>query len=296
MTPLAYVIFTALILTFIAILPLFRDSSKKPYQPDNLSRQIYIDQLDQLEIEVEQGQLQVEAAESAKAEIARRLLATTSVKSRQEAADKNGKFTAVYLATAMPTAAFGLYLTLGAPHIISKDQGHHKNISKQSIETEQLVKKLADKLRKQPDDSLAWSTYARALFFLRDYASSAKAWEKTLSLDPDNPEFYAKYAEALILYDEGSVKQAARQALSKALALDSGQPLARYYAGLAASQAGDLDIALRTWISLLAEANPSAPWRQALETRIKEVANKAGIPQERLREMLNRPRETIKNK
>ena len=83
--------FTALILTFIAILPLFRDSSKKPYQPDNLSRQIYIDQLDQVEIEVEQGQLQVEAAESAKAEIARRLLATTSVKSRQEAADKNGK-------------------------------------------------------------------------------------------------------------------------------------------------------------------------------------------------------------
>ena len=286
--------FIAIILTFIAIVPLFRDSSKKLYQRDNFSHQIYIDQLDQLEIEVAQGQIHVEAAESAKAEIARRLLTTTSVKSRQEAAEKSGKFTAFYLATAIPTAALGLYLTLGAPHITSNDRGHYKSVSKQSIETEQMVKKLAEKLETQPDDPLNWSTYARALFLLKDYASSAKAWEKTLSLDPDNSEFHAKYAEALILYDKGSVKQAARQALSKALALDSGQPLARYYAGLAASQAGDLDIALRVWISLLAEADPSAPWRQALETQIKQVANKAGIPLERLRKILNRPREAIK--
>lgn len=284
----------ALILTFIVIIPLFRDSSKKLSQRDNFSRQIYINQLDQLEIEVEQGQLQVEAAESARAEIARRLLATTNVKSRQEGAEKSGKFTAFYLATAIPTAALGLYLTLGAPHIISKDQGHYKNIAKQSIEIEQLVNKLAEKLEKQPDDPLAWSTYAQALFLLKDYANSAEAWEKTLSLDPDNPESYAKYAEALILHDKGSVKQAARQALGKALALDSGQPLARYYAGLAASQAGDLDVALRVWISLLAETKPNAPWRQALETQIKQVANKAGIPQESLREMLSRPREAIK--
>lgn len=284
----------ALILTFIVIIPLFREGSKKLSQRDNFSRQIYIDQLDQLEIEVEQGQLQVEAAESARAEIARRLLATTNVKSRQEGAEKSGKFTAFYLATAIPTAALGLYLTLGAPHIISKDQGHYKNIAKQSIEIEQLVNKLAEKLEKQPDDPLAWSTYAQALFLLKDYANSAEAWEKTLSLDPENPESYAKYAEALILHDKGSVKQAARQALGKALALDSGQPLARYYAGLAASQAGDLDVALRVWISLLAETKPNAPGRQALETQIKQVANRAGIPQESLREMLSRPREAIK--
>ena len=284
----------ALILTFIVIIPLFRDSSKKLSQRDNFSRQIYIDQLDQLEIEVEQGQLQVEAAESARAEIARRLLATTNVKSRQEGAEKSGKFTAFYLATAIPTAALGLYLTLGAPHIISKDQGHYKNIAKQSIEIEQLVNKLAEKLEKQPDDQRAWNTYAQALFLLKDYANSAKAWEKTLSLDPGNPESYAKYAEALILHDKGSVKQTARQALGKALALDSSQPLARYYAGLAASQAGDLDVALRVWISLLAETKPNAPWRQALETQIKQVANRAGIPQESLREMLSRPREAIK--
>ena len=284
----------ALILTFIVIIPLFRDNSKNLSQRDNFSRQIYINQLDQLEIEVEQGQLQVEAAESARAEIARRLLATTNVKSRQEGAEKSGKFTAFYLATAIPTAALGLYLTLGAPHIISKDQGHYKNIAKQSIEIEQLVNKLAEKLEKQPDDPLAWSTYAQALFLLKDYANSAEAWEKTLSLDPDNPESYAKYAEALILHDKGSVKQAARQALGKALALDSGQPLARYYAGLAASQAGDLDVALRVWISLLAETKPTAPWRQALETQIKQAANKTGIPQESLREMLSRPREAIK--
>ena len=284
----------ALILTFIVIIPLFREGSKKLSQRDNFSRQIYIDQLDQLEIEVEQGQLQVEAAESARAEIARRLLATTNVKSRQEGAEKSGKFTAFYLATAIPTAALGLYLTLGAPHIISKNQGHYKNIAKQSIEIEQLVNKLAEKLEKQPDDPLAWGTYAQALFLRKDYANSAKAWEKTLSLDPDNPESYAKYAEALILHDKGSVKQAARQALGKALALDSGQPLARYYAGLAASQAGDLDVALRVWISLLAETKPNVPWRQTLETQIKQVANRAGIPQESLREMLSRSREAIK--
>lgn len=286
--------FIAIVLTFIAIVPLFRDSSKKPYQRDNFSHQIYIDQLDQLEIEVAQGQLQAEAAESAKAEIARRLLTTTSVKSRQETAEKSGKYTAFYLATAIPTAALGLYLTLGAPHITSNDRDHYKSISEQSIKAEQMVRKLAEKLETQPDDPLTWSTYAQALFLLKDYASSAKAWEKTLSLDPDNPEFHAKYAEALILYDKGSVKQAARQALSKALALDSGQPLARYYAGLAASQAGDLDIALRVWISLLAEANPSAPWRQALETQIKQVADRAGITQERLKKLLSRPREAIK--
>lgn len=286
--------FIAIILTFIAILPLFRDSSKKPYRRDNFSRQIYIDQLDQLEIEVAQGQLQADAAETAKAEIARRLLTTTSVKSRQETEEKSGKFTAVYLATAIPTAALGLYLTLGAPHITSNDREHYKSISKQSIKAEQMVRKLAEKLETQLDDPLTWSTYAQALFLLKDYASSAKAWEKTLSLDSDNPEFHAKYAEALILYDKGSVKQAARQALGKALALDSGQPLARYYAGLAASQAGDLDIALRVWISLLAEVNPRVPWRTALETQIKQVANKAGIPQERLRKMLDRSREAIK--
>jgi cytochrome c-type biogenesis protein CcmH len=56
-----------------------------------------------------------------------------------------------------------------------------------------------------------------------------------------------------------------------------GEPRARFYIGLAASQREDFEAALRTWVSLEADTPSGAGWEALLKSHIDQVTQQSGI-------------------
>ena len=266
--------------------------------------QIYRDQLTELELDAERSRITPDQAASARTEIARRLLAATSEQEPDE--ETTGRLTAggakaishgarrglsVFVALAVPIAAFGVYLIVGSPHLPARpaaevraplpttiDSGQDSTQLNGSAEVAQLGKLL----KKRPNDLRGWTLYARSLVRLGRFDEAVAAYSRVTTLAPRNAELLSRMAETQILAASGSVTPAARASLQATLGLDAAEPRARYYMGLAEFQAGKIDAALSIWIALEADSTPNAPWRALLAERIAKVAARGNITADQL--------------
>jgi cytochrome c-type biogenesis protein CcmH len=82
----------------------------------------------------------------------------------------------------------------------------------------------------------------------------------------------AGLAEASIFAKDGIVTDEARTAYERILKLEPGRIEPRFWLAMAKEQDGRLSGALAEYAALLKEAPPDAPYRAALDTRIKEVS------------------------
>src|SRR5690606_30701000 len=67
----------------------------------------------------------------------------------------------------------------------------------------------------------------------------------------------------------------AKAAFERALELDSGDPKAMYFVGLAAEQDGDRKKAAAIWLSMLKDAPADAPWAPMVSEALTRVG---GVP------------------
>lgn len=285
----------------LLVAPLWRSPKHNPARAD-FDAQIYRDQLVEIERDAERGQVSAEQAATARTEIARRLLAVTEGESEsggvanghmtaegaQDAAHASRRGIAVFVGLAVPIAAFGVYLIVGSPHLPSQPgleaqaQAPVKKQRAPGVDTSQLVAQLAERLKDRPTDLKGWTLYARTLASLGRFADATTAYQRVTTLAPKDAELMSRYAETQIFAAEGTVTPAARASLKATLALDGKEPRARYYLGLAHSQAGELDEALSVWIALESESGPGAPWSRLLRDRISRLAIRNKVTPEAL--------------
>lgn len=260
-------------ITALTILPLFRPLSSKIKTRTSFHKKIYIDQLEELEREFEQGLIAKEEAETSKTEISRRLLIEDAKERSKASGDekKTEKFIFGYLAVAVPTAAFGIYLIVGSPHLPALPAAERNPANNWQNIAERNLIILKKKLSNKPNDLQIWRLYAQTLYSLNRYEEAAKAYRQAISLTSDSANLHAALAEALIKSKKGVVSPAASMALANSLEIDPGNFRARYYAGLAAAQTGNLEKAKLTWISLLSESPSDAPWMPSLQKQIDEL-------------------------
>ena len=266
--------------------------------------QVYRDQLTELELDAERGRIAPDQAASARTEIARRLLATESGDMAGE--QTSGRLTtdgaaavshaarrgiSVFVAIAVPIASFGVYMIVGSPHLPARPaaqmaaQMQAQRAAAQPASEDHgaaLVAQLAGQLKERPNDLRGWTLYARSLVRLGRYDDAVAAYSRVTALAPRDAELMSRMAETQILAADGLVTPAAHASLQATLALDATEPRARYYLGLADSQAGKLDAALTTWIALEADSPPNAPWRAILADRIAKLADQTNIPADQL--------------
>lgn len=277
----------AIAAAMLVILPLYRRSAEVTDR-SAFDRQIYMDQLAEIESEREHGLIGEEQAEAARTEIARRLLALDEPgQEANRGAAGNAGLLGYYLAVAIPVAVFGVYLMIGSPHLPGQPAAEVRaNMpGGEDADPSVLVARLAEKLRTRPDDMTGWTLYAAALQKLGRHDEAVAAWRQVVAIDPNRAASHAQLAEALVFAADGSVTAEARTVLIRALSIDATEPRARYYAGLAASQAGDTERALVTWMGLLADSKPGAPWADLLKKRIDDLARETGIDDDRLAAM-----------
>jgi cytochrome c-type biogenesis protein CcmH len=101
--------------------------------------------------------------------------------------------------------------------------------------------------------------------------ASAAAYRKAAAIEPDNAENWSSLGEALQTASTSVVPEAA-EALEKALAIDPGDPRARYFLAVQKDLRGDHRGALADWAALLGDTPTGAPWRADLERTIAQTA------------------------
>jgi len=254
-----------------AVWPVLRSSSPSA-DADAASSEaaFYKAQLDEIQRDVERGQLPQSEAASARAEAARRLIAASSEKSKATAAPRlrDRLAAAVLIAVGVPAIAFPLYALLGQPQMPDEPLASREPATHAASDIEGAVAGVEAHLIAKPDDGKGWAALAPVYMRLERYEDAAHAYSEALRLLGEDPSRRAAYGEALVAAAGGVVTDKARAAFARALAEQPGQPQARFYLALAAEQDGKKAEAIQDYESLAADAPADAPWVGAVKARL----------------------------
>lgn len=266
---------------------------------------IYKDQLAEVDRDLARGILSQEAAQAARTDVARRLLAADKRAQSETLAGDASARTNILALTATGVVLLSsvwLYLNLGALGMpdfplqerLAAAQDARDNrpdqstaeaaAPEQTVEAEQghldLVQQLRDAVKANPTDQTGLRLLVDNEARLGNLKAARAAQEQLMSVLGENarPSDYTDTGEIMILAAGGYVSPQAETALVKALTRNPRDPRARYYSGLSLAQTGRPDVAYRIWSGLLEESRPDDPWVPLIQSQIGQLARAAGIP------------------
>lgn len=235
---------------------------------------VYADQLQQIDLDLSRGLLSEAEAESARAEVGRRLLsrAAVDVGSGQAVGRGPGSERIVSLVTvAIPLLALGLYVSLGSPGLPNLP---HEGRTREAAARDQvaaMVARVEERLRAAPEDGNGWDVIAPIYLRMERYGQAAEAFANANRLLGETPKRLAGFAQAEILANNGIVNANAKLAAERLLSAEPGRVDARMWLALASEQDGQFDKALSDYRGLLAVPQMSPAMKEAIEVRISAV-------------------------
>lgn len=235
---------------------------------------VYRDQLSEIETDRDRGLIADSEAASAKAEVARRILERAAAPDRavyKPAAVEGSRSQWIARAAAalVPIAAVMTYLVVGSPATPDAPLEARRNVSPENATVADLIGKVEARLAAQPNDGQGWAVIAPVYMRVNRFADAANAFSRANALLGEKLPYVMGFAEATVLDNDGMVTEPARNAFRRVLELDPTRIEAAFALSLGKEQDGDLKGALADYQAMLAKAPADAPWRTALETRIK---------------------------
>lgn len=276
---LALLALTLLAMALVVAPLLWRRRPAVPSEAYNLA--VYRDQLAEIERDVDRGVLNPDEAESARTEIARRMLALPQGAGTPHGATRGSLILIAIAVVALPFVAWTLYWQLGSPTTPDDPYAARRAQAAAAIgphsDMAAAVAKLAEHLHDHPDDLTGWVLMGRSETDLGRYHDAADAYRRAAALSDNRPDIVGDWGEALVLEAGGTVTDAAKADFEAALQDPAAAPRSRYYLALAQLQHGDAKAALQGWVDLEAASTPDAPYMPFLQRRIAEAAKQAGI-------------------
>jgi cytochrome c-type biogenesis protein CcmH len=263
---------------FVSV-PLIRRLDATPTDPAQ-DVAIYQDQLKEIDRDLQSGSINAPEADSAKAEIQRRLNATT--KNLEDARPISNTWrNAALVATAgmVIVGSVNLYNFLGSPDLPSVAANPPPPAANAGVtpsQVEAMIAKLQARVQANPKDAEAWRFLGWSQFNMQHYSESTEAYAKAVELDPKNIEYRSAYAEAITQGAQGIVTPKARAVFAEVLAAAPKDARARFYDALAHQQSGDQNAALERWMALYADAPADAAWREDVKQRITDLEKATG--------------------
>lgn len=244
---------------------------------------VYRDQLRELDAERDRGLIAEDEIESARAEIARRLLkrAAGAEPAPANAADPKeaksaGRARKAYMAIAavLPVAAVVLYLATGSPFLSSHPFVANETSAGQPQAIMALIGQVEQRLRDHPEDGKGWDVIAPVYLRLERFADAAHAFAEASRLEGESVRRLLGFAEATLMAENGVVTEPVRKAALRVLELEPARKEVRAWLILAREQDGDLRGAAEDYRKLLAEAPADAAWRKAIADRLALVESR----------------------
>ncbi|MGE4112232.1 MAG: c-type cytochrome biogenesis protein CcmI [Burkholderiales bacterium] len=243
---------------------------------------IYRDQLRELDEDLAAGTIDRERHAEARGELERRLLedAGSMPAAAAAAAPKTARRTAIALAALVPVAAVSLYLVTGNPDGIARPamtagSGAGHDITPQQVE--EMIGKLAARMKASPDDGEGWVVLGRSYAALDRYKEAADAYAQAAARIPGNAQVLVDYADVLAMAQGRKLAGEPEKLVRRALEIDPGHPKALAMAGTVAFENKQYAAAVAHWQKLAAALPPGSEIAAAVQGSIDEARALGGI-------------------
>lgn len=215
------------------------------------------------------GAIDEREAELARAEAARRLIASADAAAPEtQSGPWPRRIAALASILVIAVSSLGLYGMVGAPSFRDQPLLARTNAPPEQMDVMAAVAKIEAHLAKAPKDGVGREIIAPVYMRLGRYDDAVRVLGEAIVILGPSPERETALGEALTMGAAGKVTPQALAAFDRALKLSPTFSQARFYVGLAAEQGGDKSRAAEVWSALLADAPPGAPWAPMLRERL----------------------------
>ncbi|MCK5933425.1 MAG: c-type cytochrome biogenesis protein CcmI [Fulvimarina manganoxydans] len=246
--------------------------------------EVYRAQLSELETDVERGTLSSEEAETARAEIARRLLkADAAAGSGAHKGMAGGRWPvaiAAVMALLVPILSVVAYGFFGAPGLQDyplSARAAPASAPSGGSDIERLLAAAEARLVETPGDGQGWNVIAPIYLRMGRVDDAIEAFQKAIALLGTNAAREAGLGEALTQKAGGMVTDEARQAFERSLKDNPDYLPSRFFLALDLSQEGRNREAASAWQGLIEASPENAPWMNMARAGLADSREKAGL-------------------
>ena len=133
-----------------------------------------------------------------------------------------------------------------------------------------MVKRLADKMAKNPGDSEGWLLLARTYTEINQMKEASSAYAKAAALLPPNASLFADWANAYVMANNGKWDAEAKSIVKRALEADAKNVKALSLAGTEAFSRADYKTAITYWKRMLAASEAGSMEAKLAEENLHE--------------------------
>jgi cytochrome c-type biogenesis protein CcmH len=262
--------------------PLLRKRELSAISRDQLNIEVIRSQIADLDADLAAGKLDQAQYGAARLDLEQELLhdlASTGTVQREH----SGRWAALLIIPALPLCAVLLYQLLGSEELIDRLQQARSAPSQPAQaqspgSIEDMVARLAERMRQQPDDLKGWVMLGRSYVVLKRYSDAEVAYANVLRLGGgENADLLADYADAMVMADGGRFNDKAGALLTRALELDPGNIKALWLAGHWKNQSGEPAEALNYWQQAAQKLPPGSEDAAVIAGQISKVQSQLGI-------------------
>jgi cytochrome c-type biogenesis protein CcmH len=142
----------------------------------------------------------------------------------------------------------------------------------QAASTEAMAAALRERLRQDPDNDRGWFMLGMSYRESGRFAEAEQAFRRASELAPNNANYLAYRAEILLANGHDNPPAEATVLFRRALAIEPGNPQARYYLATIKDMGGDHRGAIDDLVALIREAPASAPWLEQVRGAATAIA------------------------
>lgn len=142
----------------------------------------------------------------------------------------------------------------------------------------QLVERLAERMKSNPDDAEGWVMLGRSYAAMGRADEALVALDKALKLQPQEATILADYADALAVKNGRTLEGEPMKYIERALKADPNHVKALVLAGTAAFNRGDFAGAVRHWDRVGQVGSPDNPLVQLAANGAAEARSRGNLP------------------
>jgi cytochrome c-type biogenesis protein CcmH len=140
-----------------------------------------------------------------------------------------------------------------------------------------MIDKLAERLKKQPDDADGWTMLGRSYTAQGRHSDALSAYKHVVELRPEDAQAVADYADSLAMVNNRSLDGEPEQLIAKALKLDPNNVKALALAGSVSFNHANYKEAAALWERAIKVSEPGSPFARELQGALDEARQRAGV-------------------
>lgn len=282
---LALVAVMSLLALLFVVMPLFRKPALSTIDQDALNAEIARARLAELALDLGAGRIEQAQYDAAREDLEQELLSDLAGSGTGGKPARNGNWSILLAALAVPLGAILLYKSIGNEHIIAQLEAQPAGPRQQQqqhadqLSIEEMINRLAARMESDPDNIEGWVMLARSYTATNRYDLAVPAFRNILRLGGgDSASLLADFADALVATSEGRFTDESGTLLTQALALEPGNIKALWLAGHWKNQSGDAATAIHYWQQAAQQMTPDSQDWQIITGQIEQVRRQAGLP------------------